>query len=132
MSPNPTSARDQGIMFLKQGSNKEAIEFLQEALEEDPKDADLYLYLGYAYGKNEDFQSTIDILEKAVDLAPTSAKIHYNLGVAYQKIHNITEAKDEYMRALGLDPGYQAAKTALDCIVAQQSGDGALDGSTPQ
>jgi len=130
MSPNPISARDEGIRYLKQGSNKEAIEYLQEALEEDPKDADLYLYLGYAYGKNEDFQSTIDILEKAVDIAPTSAKIHYNLGVAYQKIHNITEAKDEYMRALGLDPGYQAAKAALDSLISTMSGDGSLDGST--
>lgn len=127
MSPNPASARDQGIRFLKEGANTEAIEFLQEAIDEDPKDVELYLYLGYAFAKNEDFQSTIDILEKAVDLAPTSAKIHYNLGVAYQKMHNITEAKDEYMRALGLDSGYQAAKTALDCILAQQSAGGPLD-----
>ncbi|MHB1458352.1 MAG: tetratricopeptide repeat protein [Armatimonadota bacterium] len=132
MSPNPASARDQGIRFLKQGSNKEAIEFLQEAIDEDPKDVELYLYLGYAYGKSEDFQSTIDILEKAVDLAPTSAKIHYNLGVAYQKMHNITEAKDEYMRALGLDPGYQAAKMALDSILSQQSAGGPLDESATQ
>lgn len=118
MSPNPVSARDQGLRFLKLGALTEAIEHLTQALDEDPEDVDLYMYLGYAYAKHDEMHKSIDVLEHALDLAPTSAKLHYNLGVAYQKIHNLTQAKDEYMRSLGLDPGYQAAKAALDSVIS--------------
>ncbi|MHB0999371.1 MAG: tetratricopeptide repeat protein [Armatimonadota bacterium] len=121
MSSHAFSARNHGIQLLKKGSLAESIEYLQQALDEDPSDVELYMYLGLAYAKQDEFYKTIDILENAVDLAPTSAQIHYNLGVAYHKVHNLTQAKDEYLRALGLDPSYTVAKTALDSVLDKMS-----------
>ncbi len=72
----------------------------------------------------------IDTLEKAIDVAPTSPQIHYNLGVAYQKSHNATLAKDEYLRALGLNPAYTAAKEALESLTPSASDQMLQDGGS--
>lgn len=113
------SARDTGIRLLKEGSISESIDFLAQAIEEDPRDIEVYMCLAMAYAHEQQLEKSIEILEEAVDIAPTSAKVHYNLGVAYQKAHNVTLAKEEYLRALGLDPNYDAAKRALDALSAQ-------------
>lgn len=123
MSPTPISARDRGIQLLKEGSMNESVEYLLQAINEDPNDTELYLFLGFAYAKQNEYFKTIDLLEQAIDLAPTNAKIHYNLGVAYHKVNNMTQAKDEFLRALGLDPSYEVAKTALDSVLKSMSSD---------
>jgi Tfp pilus assembly protein PilF len=98
MSSTTPSARDRGLQLLREGSLAASVDFLRQALEENPSDADLYLYLALAYAKTGDISNAEEILEKAADIAPTSAKVHYNLGVAYQKSHKVTQAKEEYLR----------------------------------
>lgn len=120
MTAEGQSPRDEGLEFLRQGQIEQGIEALKQALEQDPSDPQIYLYLALAYFKKDDLENMIEILEKAIDTAPTSPQIHYNLGVAYQKAHNSTLAKDEYLRALGLDPSYGAAKQALEQMTAAQ------------
>ncbi len=114
MTPTEPSAREKAIQLLREGLYNESVEFLEEALRENPKDLDLHLYLGYAYAKLDQLEKSIETLVKAVDVAPTSPKAHYNLGVAYHKAHNLTEAKEEYLRALGLDSTYSLARQALE------------------
>jgi len=126
------SAREQGLRFLREGSPTDSVDFLLKAVVEDPSDVDLYLYLGLAYARQEEFDKAIHILEQAVDVAPTSAKVHYNLGVAYHRASNLTQAKDEYLRALGLDPTYAAAKKALDSLASKQSEQPAAESGSPE
>lgn len=121
MEAHPSSARDRGVQLLKAGSIAEGIEWLEQARAESPSDVELYLYLGLAYAKMNEPYRTVDILERAADVAPTSAKVHYNLGVAYHKVRNLTFAREEYLRALGCDPGYMPAKQALDVIAGERS-----------
>jgi len=116
------SARERGLQFLRDGAFSDSVEFLLQAVVEDPSDVNSYLYLGLAYAQQGDFDKCVEILEQAADLAPTSAKVHYNLGVAYHKAHRLTQAKDEYLRALGLDPTYAVAKAALDIVPTAPSG----------
>lgn len=111
----------QAIELLQKKSYLDCIALLQEALVETPKNVDMYLYLAYAYAREGLVDDCIEVLERAVDVAPASAKVHYNLGVAYQKQHNITEAKDEFLRALGLDASYAAPKQALDFLATIQA-----------
>ena len=117
MASAPT-ARDRGLQLLREGSFAESIDFLTQAVAEDPLDIDAYLYLAFAYVHQGDFEKCVSVLEQAADAAPTSAQVHYNLGVAYHKANNLTQAKDEYFRALGLDPNYAAAKAAVDKLSA--------------
>jgi len=122
MPATAPSARDKGIEFLRNGLFAESVTFLEQALSEDPSDVDLYIYTAYAYASLNEIDKCVETLEKAVDLAPTSAKVHYNLGVAYHKAKNLTGAKDEFKRALGLDPTYTLAKQALESIAGEQEG----------
>lgn len=110
------SYRDNAMQLIHEGKYAESIEALLDAIDEQPTDVDLHLYLAYAYAQNGDTDNSVETLEHAADLAPASAKVHYNLGVAYQKAHNATQAKDEYLRALGLDAKYIQAKNALDAM----------------
>lgn len=125
MESSGSTARDQAMRLLREGSPTESIDFLRQAITEEPSDVDLYLFLGLAYAKTEELEKAIEVLENAVDVAPTSAKVHYNLGIAYQKSRNITLAKDEFLRALGLDPSYVAAKQALDMLSNQAADESA-------
>lgn len=122
MTPTEPSAREKATQLLREGLYNESIEFLEEALRENPKDPEIHLYLGYAYAKLDQLDKSIEVLEKAVDVAPTSPKVHYNLGVAYHKANNLTGAKEEYLRALGLDPTYSLARQALEGLDQQTGG----------
>ncbi|HUV04255.1 MAG TPA: tetratricopeptide repeat protein [Armatimonadota bacterium] len=125
------SARDQGLQLLREGSIGDSVGFLLKAIVEDPSDVDLYLYLAFAYTHQDDLDKAIHILEQATDVAPASAKVHYNLGVAYHRADNTTQAKDEYLRALGLDPTYTAAEKALDSL-APEGGQPAAESGPPE
>ncbi len=114
-APKP-SAREQGLQLLRDGLASESVDHFLQAIVEEPTDPQLYLYLALAYFQQGSLDKTIEILEQAVDVAPTSAQVHYNLAVAYHKAHNLTQAKDEYLRALGLDPSYTAAKEAVESL----------------
>lgn len=118
MAVDVPSARGRGLQLLREGSFAESAEFLLQAIAEDRSDVDLYLYLALAYARQQDFEKAVSILEQAVDVAPSSAKVHYNLGIAYHKVQNLTQAREEFLRALGLDPDYAVAKAALDSIGA--------------
>jgi Flp pilus assembly protein TadD len=117
MTANTPSNRERAVQLLQETKYTESIPLLISAIDEEPIDVDLQIYLAYAYAQTGDAERSVEVLERAADIAPTSAKIHYNLGVAYQKAHNSTQAKDEYMRALGLDARYTQAKTALDSLM---------------
>jgi len=130
MTAEQKSLRDQGLDLLRQGLADQSIDVFVQALEQEPSDAQLYLYLGLAYYKQGDLEKMIEILEKAIDVAPTSPQIHYNLGVAYQKSHNGTLAKDEFLRALGLDPAYTAAKQALESLASAHGDQMLQDGGS--
>lgn len=123
MTTEEKSPRDQGLQLLREGLADQSIDMFTLALEQEPADTQTYLYLSLAYYKQGDLEKMIEILEKALDVAPTSAQIHYNLGVAYQKSHNSTLAKDEYLRALGIDPAYAAARQALESLTAALASD---------
>lgn len=124
MTVSPPSPRDRGLQLLREGSLVESVEFLLQAVVEDPADVDAHLYLALAYARQENLDKCISVLEQAVGVAPDSAKVHYNLGVAYHKAQNLTQAKDSYLRAIGLDPDYAAAKNAFEMLTSSsESGD---------
>ena len=114
---NTPSNRELGMKLLQDGNYAEGIARLLDAIEDQPSDVDLYNYLAYAYSRSGEMDKAVEVLERASDLAPASAKLHYNLGVAYQKAHNATQAKEEYLRALGMDAKYVVAKQALDSLM---------------
>jgi tetratricopeptide (TPR) repeat protein len=84
--------REGGKYIARQEGNiPRGIEFLQKAVELDPKDAETLSLLGTAYGMSQQPQRSIDVLERAlaVRFDPNDAR---NLGVAYRQTGNVEKA----------------------------------------
>ncbi|HAH86097.1 MAG TPA: hypothetical protein DCL60_01850 [Armatimonadetes bacterium] len=114
--------KNRGVQLLRSGSVSQSIPLLEMALDQNPEDVELYLYLGMAYSMAGRNVESIDILENACSIAPGSAAVHYNLGVAYQKAGHISKAREAYVRSLNLDTGSDKAKKALDVVLKLQAG----------
>lgn len=104
---NPYSARARnnlGSALTRLGIYDEAIAEYRKAIGLDPDDWEYYLNLGAAYGELSIFDDAIEMLTRAHQLNPGSVDPLINLGVAYYYIGNIELAKNEWEKALLIDP----------------------------
>lgn len=103
---------------INQGKTQQAVKALEEAIERDPQNAQLYDVLGQVYESLKDIDKAASYLEKAVELAPQNAdylthlgRIYYNMGVEArghadsvtdQKQYKVEleKAKDHFRKAL--------------------------------
>ncbi|HEV7179328.1 MAG TPA: tetratricopeptide repeat protein [Candidatus Baltobacteraceae bacterium] len=75
-------------------------------------------FVGYQCLKMGHADTAVMLLEQNVADHPSLAGAHFGLGRAYQASGNAKAARDEYRRALSLDPKYERAKEALDAMAA--------------
>lgn len=126
-----TQARDAGIQALKNGDPKGALQYLAEAVKQNPSDAQAYAYLGTAYGQLNLPVQAAQCLERAVALAPQSAALHFNYGMALERAGQGGEAVASYRRALAVDAGYERARQALARLGQSNPADGAPPAPSP-
>jgi tetratricopeptide (TPR) repeat protein len=102
---NPAAANNLAYLLLEHGgSNDVALSMAQIArrgLPNLPSTADT---LAWAYYHKALYNSAIDLLQEAVKASPGSATYHYHLGLAYQKKNDDGRAKEQFERALQLNP----------------------------
>jgi tetratricopeptide (TPR) repeat protein len=65
---------EQGLGLFDQGRFDDAIPYFQDAIRENPKFAEAYLYLGRSYVSTSRWRSAIQPLRTAFRLAPDNAK----------------------------------------------------------
>ncbi|MBI2995988.1 MAG: tetratricopeptide repeat protein [Candidatus Melainabacteria bacterium] len=65
------------------------------------------------------FDEAIEQYVKAIELNPQDSKLHYNVGTAFQAKDDFEHAEKAYKKALGLDPGSEKAKSALELLAKQ-------------
>ena len=83
---------------------------------------DVFLDLGLAYYDQHDLPGATAALGTAVLLGPEHAETHFNLAVIYEKDNRLTEALQEIVRALVLEPkDMDAANT--HAIICARMGD---------
>jgi protein O-mannosyl-transferase len=90
---NLQSVYREGGKFIAQqeGNIPKGIEFLQKALEMNPKDAESLSLLGTAYGMTQRPQLSIDVLERALAIR-FDANDARNVGIAYRQMGNLAKA----------------------------------------
>ena len=71
----------QGIVFLKQGEVSKAIQSLDQAIKEDPTNAEKYIVLGQVYTQLHRPDRAVDTLSAAAKVAPTNGEVFYLLGL---------------------------------------------------
>lgn len=62
------------------GDSKEIIPFVMKAIQEDPKNPDLYSGLGRIYDKLNDLDKAVEAFQKAIDLTPDEYSVNFNMG----------------------------------------------------
>lgn len=87
------------------------------AINFNPKDADLYFYLGLILQYKEKHQDSIRYYEKALKLAPNMPMLLNNLGAAYKECGNYTKAKEMLELELQKDPNNHLAWTNYGSVL---------------
>lgn len=77
------------VLWSLTDKQKQEFKTLAAAIEEDikaePKDAELYIKLGFIYSKLEEADKAQSAFEKAESLNPEKSIVHYMLGLIYEK-----------------------------------------------
>jgi tetratricopeptide (TPR) repeat protein len=98
-------------LSITSGNTDEAVGYLKTAIEQSPKNEQLYDVLGQVYEAGKDNENAILTLQKALELNPDYidalthlGRIYFNLGVetrsAADDITNVAKSKEESQKAL--------------------------------
>jgi len=110
--------------LLSENKLDEANEILSRLSKQAPRDADIWLCLGFIAGKNQEYQQAIAYFGKAVAIEPGNSKALYNYGIALRDAGKIDEAIEAFKKSLVNDKGNTET---LDCLAHAYMMTGHLD-----
>lgn len=82
---------------------KEAIEYLEKALQKDPKDIQILNSLGFANGRSGKYEKAKEWYKKALEIEPKFQKALGNIGHVLEMEGNYEEAIKNYEKALSIE-----------------------------
>lgn len=107
-SPNDINAHfGLGEIYFKKGKFEKAIKKFKYVLTLNPKFLDAYYNLGFIFIKKEKINLAIDYLSKLLELESNDAGAHFLLGKAYLYKNNCKKAKEEFRKAISLQPVFK-------------------------
>ncbi|STZ01824.1 Putative beta-lactamase hcpC precursor [Moraxella equi] len=92
-----SQAQNQSCQELYDTSPKSAITICQNELTQNPNNAELQFYLGYAYDLEADYKKAVEWYTKSANQG--FAEAQYNLGVMYEKGYGV---RQDYIKAFEL------------------------------
>jgi tetratricopeptide (TPR) repeat protein len=110
------SALDFGTLALEQGAIREAITWLQMAVQRGPDRAEAHEKLGVALFLNGVPSAARPYLERACQLDPGSASARLNLAAVLAELGRFTEARIQAIEAQRLDPLEPRAAALLKAL----------------
>lgn len=96
------------LMIFKDHEGAE--ESLRRAIEEQPKFAAAYNYLGYALMYQNNFDEAEEILDKYISLAPNIANPYDSKGDFYMYTEQYKKAYESYTKAIEIDSSFQVSQ----------------------
>ncbi len=101
----PLALRDAGRHFGEVDKNyPKALNYLKQAYELNPEDAETNRLLGISYGLQQDHINAIKYFKKVVDLDPKVAQSYVNLGIAYLNAGDKASSDLWFDKAKAIDP----------------------------
>lgn len=103
-----------GEILVKMGDFRGALQFLQNAVDVWPEEAEYQSTLGWALYKKapSEPERAREHLERALPMAPKDAVVHFRLGVVLRALGESEAAKESLARAKALDPASVRADQA--------------------
>jgi folate-binding protein YgfZ len=90
----------EGLKKYADGDTETAITLLREALQLNPRNADVYESLGVILSKLDRYDEAIALMHELVALEPDRIMAHTNLSVYYMKLGDKENAEDEKAKAM--------------------------------
>ena len=110
------TALDFGTLALEQRAVRDAIRWLQIAVQRAPDRAEAHEKLGVAIFLGGDPPAARPYLERACRLDPASASAHLNLAAVYAELRMFSDARSQAREALRLDPAELRAAALLKAL----------------
>ena len=110
----------QGSEWLARGRAGEALRCAEEALRQDPQDADALFLLGAAHYRDGNLAAAEARLKQAIQANGKAAVFHSTLGNVYQDRGALPEAVAAYRRAIRLKPDFAEAHNDLGTALFAQ------------
>lgn len=116
---SPTDARAEGgrgMVYHAREQYEHAVERFQRAIELDPSYATAYAQLAWVYYGRRDYDRAEPLFSRAIELDHDHGRLaqyRHALGWIYLSSKRPAEARDQFTRALELNPGLQGARDGL-------------------
>jgi tetratricopeptide (TPR) repeat protein len=121
VKPDSTEVRSNfGYALAQSGKPKEAIEYYDKVLANDPNNVITHGRLALALAAIGSIDEAIEHCRIVIAARPDDAEMQNNLGIMLQKQDKIDEAIECYKKALQIDPKFQNARENLDSALAQK------------
>jgi tetratricopeptide (TPR) repeat protein len=104
-----TQSASQAMQKLRAGDLKGALDSYNKAINQNPKEADLYVNRGIALDELGQHKAAIADYTKALDLKPDQILAYYNRANAHQQLKENDQAIADYTKIITLDPKYPYA-----------------------
>ncbi len=92
---------EEGERLLLENKPKEALPFLEKALNEDPTDEKTYLYLGIVHEQLQDTEKAIAVFRRGLDVATTVLDVlYFNIGNNYFRLGEYVTADEMYTQGI--------------------------------
>jgi tetratricopeptide (TPR) repeat protein len=105
-----------GVYYSDKKQYAKALEQFNQCINADWKFTDAYIEKGILLYEMGNLKKALAIFEKATVVSPAYADGYYWKGRIQEKLNQTEEAKDNYLKALRLDPGITEARTHLQLL----------------
>ncbi len=109
----------EGFAFAIRGEYKEALNYFQEAVADQPDDAEAWFGLGNCYVGLDQPGDAIAAYQQVIARDPDNANAHYILGHYYLKLERYTDAVSTFKEALGHNADHIPARYELGLAYGQ-------------
>lgn len=103
--PSAADLKIVALNYVLLGSYADASKWLTRSVEDDPKDAEAWYFLGRAKYNENRFDEAIGAFERCLALEPRNIKAQSNLGLSYVGLNRVPEAQAAFLKAIEWQTG---------------------------
>lgn len=103
----------QGRCYLEMSMPDQALAAFNNTMEQDRGYPQVDHWIGVAFQRKKDFNSSINVLERAVKRPEAIAETHVELGKSYLGADKVAEADNSFNTAIKMDPNNIANRTSI-------------------
>lgn len=109
-----------GVHAYRAGRLREALDMFRGALDDNPKNATAWLYMGMMQREVGDPEKGVRCISEAIRLEPENAMAYAERADAYLRMKNFVKAGEDSVKSISLDPDHANAYVLLgNCRYAE-------------